>query len=61
MMVFGPRQAAPGEPWQTNVKGIARSFPTIEEAKAWIEACREAGHVIEGLGTPIAWAAATSC
>ncbi|MHC2109266.1 hypothetical protein [Methylobacterium sp. CM6246] len=60
MMVFGPRQTAPGEPWQASVKGIARSFPTFEEAEAWIAACREAGHVVEGLGTPIARTVATA-
>ncbi|MGU3341630.1 hypothetical protein ACLBXJ_26840 [Methylobacterium mesophilicum] len=53
MMVFGPRQTAPGEPWQASVKGIARTFPTFEEAEAWIAACREAGHVVEGCGSPI--------
>ena len=53
MMVFGPRQTAPGEPWQASVKGIARNFTTFEEAKAWIEVCREAGGVVEGIGTPI--------
>lgn len=53
MMIFGPKQAAPGEPWQASVKGIARNFPTLEQAKAWIEACRQAGRVVEGYGTPI--------
>ncbi|MCJ2094474.1 hypothetical protein MKK67_18545 [Methylobacterium sp. J-072] len=62
MMVFGPRQTAPGEPWQASVKGVACNFPTFEEAQAWIEACRDAGHVVEGLGTPITWVAtAASC
>lgn len=62
MMVFGPRQTAPGEPWQASIKGIARNFLTFEEAEAWIAACREAGHVVEGYGTPIArTVAATSC
>lgn len=53
MMIFGPKQAAPGEPWQASVKGIARTFSTFEEARAWIEVCQKAGHVVEGIGTPI--------
>jgi hypothetical protein len=57
MMVFGPRQTAPGEPWQASVKGIARTF---EEAEAWIAACREAGHVVEGHGSPIERTVATA-
>lgn len=53
MMIFGPRQTAPGEPWQASVKGITRNFPTSDEAKPWIDACQAAGHVVEGVGTPI--------
>ena len=60
MMVFGPRQTAPGEAWQASVKGIARTFPTFEEAEAWIAACRAAGHFIEGRGSPIERPVATA-